>query len=146
MSKKKREEENKNIEALRYALENQIGWQRYGEAKLLGLVTISGGSIASLSPIMNLFAEYNNGIIFKIIIGIFGICSFTSFTIGLINMTVRFKIEQIEKIKNYPKRFISWRYINSKKIEELIEISKEYNLDSQRIDLMTQHKLGSLNT
>jgi hypothetical protein len=146
VSRKKREEENQNIEALKYALENQIGWQRYGEAKLLALITISGSSVASLSPIINLFTEYNGGIIFKIVIGIFGICSFVSFTIGLINMTVKFKTEEIKEYESYPKRLISWRYIKNRKVKELIEESKEYDIDAQRADLITQHHLGCFNT
>lgn len=146
MGKKKLEEKNQNIEGLRYALDNQIGWQKYGEAKLLALITISGGSIASLSPIMNLFSEYNGGIIFKIILGIFGFCSFISFSIALIGMTVPFKNRKIEECENYQKRLISWRYILKRDINELVEESKEYDIESQRTDLITQQYTGAYNT
>lgn len=139
-----KEEDNiDNIEALRFALNNQINWQKYGEAKLLLLITISASSLASLNKIFIHFEPFENQNTFKIVVSIFAICSIISLIIGLYNITISFKIVNKFNYRDYTKKLISWRYVKDRTIPELIEESKTYNIEEQRIDLIIEHLIGS---
>lgn len=131
-----------NIEALRFALNNQIGWQKFAEAKLLFLLTVSGTSVVSLNRIIAEFNGVNDTMIFKVVIGIFGVCSFISFSLALIGIAVSFKrFRHTEEFKT--KQIINWKYAMQRSVEELIEDSKKYDDEKQRYDILIQHHLGS---
>ena len=105
-----------NISALQFALNNQINWQKYAEAKLLLLTTIAGTSIASLTTIVNTFEKTNDTMTFKIIIGLFAICSFISFLIGLLSIILTFKLFKKSTYLDYSIILISWRYVMDKSV------------------------------
>ncbi|WP_190810966.1 hypothetical protein [Flagellimonas sp. S3867] len=87
MSDKEQEEKisSEDIDALRFALNNQIGWQKYAEGKLLLLTTISAGSLALLFEFIVNLNDIDDWI-FKIVLIIFGLTSFISFAVGIVTM------------------------------------------------------------
>lgn len=133
------------IEALKYAIENQIGWQKYGEAKNVVLFTISGTTVFTIVTLLitesekiNKFPDVKTWLLISLVI-----CSF-SLIIALISMFVnlfqatKFKDEEESNIL-----LVNWHYVKNRKLKDLKKIEKEYSLDDQILDLLIQQKVGS---
>ncbi len=147
MSYKEKEEKisSEDIDALRFALNNQIGWQKYAEGKLLLLTTISAGSLALLFEFIVNLNDIDDWV-FKIVLIIFGLTSFISFAVGIVTIAMNFRQYENKEVKKYSK-MIGWdTVIKKKNIKELIEVSKNYDKKDQIKDIMVEHYYGSFHT
>jgi hypothetical protein len=136
------------VEALKFALNNQINWQKYAEAKNVILFTFTVTSLASLLPLVkgydtSLISEINNT--FKgIPLSFFIITTFSSLIISSLSITPNLFISKEEKLREFEHiQIINWNYVRKKSFNELIKKSKKYNEQKQIEDILDQHLMGS---
>ena len=130
---KKNDEKKSILSGLKYALDNQIGWQKYAEAKTLILSTVSATTLINL-------AKYTlENKVSDLGFYIFFIASAISLIISALSLTTRTIQNPIDDTF-----YISyWRYVKDKKYEELLELVKKYDDDHQIKDLIYAHLKGS---
>lgn len=147
MSNSKKDEA---LEGMRYALENQIRWQHYAEAKNLGLLTISGATLGMfLSPLQSVGSYKSTAALIEhLMFGskfgwvVFFLAAVSSFVVALSSFYVRITKEDDESSDAHL-YLISWRFINNYKGDDLLAKVKNYDKDAQLRDLLKQHKMGS---
>jgi len=131
------------INALKYALDNQIGWQKFSEAKLVILVSISGGTLSGFQQITSLIkADGPLGDIKLIVSVIFLLTCLAAFILSFLGITA-FIPKSFYKKKQEFTHLIDWPYVAEKDINELLNDVDNYGKEAQIEDLVTQHKLGS---
>ncbi len=132
--------ENTAIEKAKYALDNQIGWQKYATSKILLLFTLSGGTLLVLIngikadeliySMQNL--PWNNKA--------FIYCSLGSLVISVIPHCLTFARHLELKGKA---SLISWNSVKRKSLKQLIDATEEYTDSSQLHDILNEHLAGS---
>lgn len=134
-----------DINKAKYALENQIGWQKYGEAKLIFLCTISAGSIGFLVDFVTSSANSLN-FFSKLTLAIFTLTSFIALIIGIIGVSqskIKFSFRDLVKDPRY---IISWDAVYHKNLEELKNSFKDYDLKIHLEEILVQHQVGANHT
>lgn len=130
---KKSDEKKYILAGLKYALDNQIGWQKYAEAKTLILCTVSATTLVNLAKYILENTVSSIGFYF------FFVTSSISFIISALSLMTRKYL-----IPNDDAYYISyWGYAREKKYEELLELVKNYDEDHQIKDLTYAHLIGS---
>lgn len=148
--KEKKIQNNVVLDGIRHALQNQITWQHYAEAKNLCLLTVSAGTLALLfSSMQNITAQetleiYLDRIFFENGWGLFFyiFCTFVSLIIAIFSFILLPKVDENLNLENC--YFISWRYIKAnEKNKELYNKLLEYDEEAQIKDAFLQQRLGS---
>jgi hypothetical protein len=144
-------EKNSEIDALtdrlRFALRNQIEWQKYAEGKNLVLFTLTGATL------LTIFDKYKGdhsfeketfeNLHFSINYKIFVITTLLAFMISIISFLINIFLGDNKEQRNY---FISWRFIRKKKMGQLKKLADSYDVHMHHEDLINQHLLGSKQT
>lgn len=129
-------------ERLKYALDNQIGWQKYAEAKNLILFTGSGMTILAAFEQLNLGNSSTIHDIpchYYILIG----TSFISLIVSIFSFILVSSPSKSLKDKGL---IIDWTFNYKMKFDRLLEIAKKYSEEKYTEDLVEQHRLGSKHT
>jgi len=130
---------------LKYALENQIGWQKYAESKNLILFTLTGATL------LTIFGKLEDDIArcdftkncssFAWNYKFFIVTTIVSFTISVYSFLI-LKYSN-KKEKGY---LIPWVSVYNKKLQKLKEIADDYSEERHTEDILHQHQVGSKHT
>lgn len=132
---KKNDEKKSILTGLKYALDNQINWQKYAEAKCLILCTVSATTLINLAK----YAIENKVTNIGIGLDIFLLSTTFSFIISALSLTTK----KINSPSDGALNISYWRYVKDKKYEELLDLVKKYDDDHQIKDLTFAHLKGS---
>jgi len=130
---------------LRYALENQIGWQKYAESKNLLLFTLTGATL------LTIFSKLEDDI---------SKCDFSktcssfswNYKVFIVTTIISFAISVYSFLvlkysaKNDKDQLIPWANVYNKKLSKLRDMAEEYTEESQTEDILNQHRIGSKHT
>ena len=132
--------ENSVIDRAKYALENQIGWQRYATSKILLLFTLSGGTLVSLINGIDIknIDEAVTKLPWQSICFIFS----SLITLAISVLPHSFTLARNMELKGQ-KSLISWNAVRKKSHKQLIEEAKEYSENDQMEDILNEHLAGS---
>ncbi len=137
------------LDGIRYALNNQITWQHYAEAKNLCLLTISAGTLALLfSSMQNISSAgeletYLEGMFFGKGLGILFLILGATCSL-ILSISTFILLPKFDEPKEISERyFISWRYIKTNKDGNLIDYLMKYDQETQIKDVLRQQLLGS---
>lgn len=137
------------VEGLRYALDNQVKWQHYAEAKNLCLLTLSGATLLLLfAPLQNASDAVRFESMLKDLVlhtglptTVLTVCVSIALLVSILSFMVKpYKVLEWSDANKL--RYISWRYVNIHKTTLETNVSR-YTADAQINDLLEQQALGS---
>ncbi len=131
---------NSKIDKIKYALENQIEWQKYAENKNFILFTLTGGTLLAIFSKDDILLKMNAS---NPMLKIFLLATFISFTLCIISFFVLFF-----QNKDYKKNgnLISWNFVKKKNLRQLKNIIENYDDDLYLDDLLNEHLIGCVLT
>lgn len=129
------EEKEIDLTPLKYALDNQIGWQKYAEAKTLLLCTVAGSTAITIAK--NIIEDN----ISRFDLYVFFFAATAAFGVSGIALIAPFK--KPPRGKESFHHISYWGYVKDKPIETLVSDIRKYDKEHQLRDLALSHQIGS---
>jgi hypothetical protein len=131
---------NSDIEKAKFALDNQIGWQKYATSKILLLFSLSGGTLIVLINGIKAPELIDSVRTLPWNLRYFLFASLASLVISIIPHCLSFS--NYLELKG-EKSIISWNTVKNRSLQQLIKGIEDYTDAVQLHDILNEHLAGS---